>query len=217
MNYLRRLSLCAVLVAMLGAIGASAASAAPPEFVGPMPLGFESKLTASTLETVGGLKVTCTAGVNSGQVTGSKTLTVEMRFTGCMLNGIPCRSSSAANEIETSVLTGTLGYINKAKKQVGLDLASPGAPLMDFTCGEDLQIVVTGSVIGKIKPVDKLIQPPRHFTLKFVQSKGKQKPTKLEAGLVDVLETSVLGGPLEATGLSSTDTLSFAGPLEIKA
>ena len=77
--------------------------------------------------------------------------------------------------------------------------------------------MVTGSVIEKITPVNKLVKPPAGFNLKFTQAKGKQKPPKFELGPVDVLETSINGGPIEESGLMSTDLLTFAAPLEIKA
>lgn len=218
MKYLRRLSCCLMAAAAFGALGASASSAALPEFVGALPLAFNSTLKASTLETVAGPKITCTGGVDAGQVTGVKSLTVRITFTGCILNGISCRSGSAAGVIESPVLAGTLGYIKAATKDVGLDLSQPaGAPILDFTCGEDLGLVVEGSVIGTIKPVNKNVAPPKHFTVKFSEKKGKQKPTKLEGGPVDVLGTSFMGGPLEESGLASTDELHFAGPLLIAA
>jgi hypothetical protein len=217
-RYVRRLSFCLMAAGAFGALGASASSAALPEFVGAMPLAFESTLKATTLETVAGPKITCTGGVDAGQVTGAKSLTVKITFTGCMLNGIACRSGSIAGAIETPVLTGTLGYIKASSKQVGLDLSQPaGAPFLDFTCGEDLTLVVKGSVIGTVKPVNKNVAPPKHFTLMLSEKKGKQKPTKLEGGPVDVLETSFAGGPFEPSGLASTDELHFAGPLLIAA
>jgi len=216
-NHLRRLSLTLIATAALGAVGATAASAALPEFVGPSPLPFKSTLKASTLETVGGLKITCTGGSNTGELTGPKSLTVRITFTGCILNGLPCTSGAAAGAIETSTLNGTLGYIKKATKVVGIDLALPGAPLMAFDCGEDLRIAVFGSVIGRITPVDVNVAPPKHFTLAFAQKAGKQHLTHLEGGPKDVLETSVLGGPFEESGLAATDALSFAAPLLINA
>lgn len=105
-----------------------------------------------------------------------------------------------------------------SKKQVGLDLSQPaGAPFVSFVCGEDLLIDVTGSVIGTIKPVNANVAPPKHFTVKFAQKAGKQKPTKVEGAPVDVLATSVLGGPLVQSGLAGTDALYFVGPLQICA
>ena len=161
MSYLRRLcgwQLPLWAVAAIAVCGASAstAAAALPGFVGPMPQSFGSKLKASTLETVGGLKITCTGGTDSGQLTGPKALTDTIRFTGCILNGLICTNGRVAGEIETFPLNGTLGYINKAKKQVGLDLAQPaGLAFMSFECAEDLRVVVKGSVIGKITPINR--------------------------------------------------------------
>ncbi len=215
MRQLRRLSLYLTVVGAVCAGGASAASAALPEFVGPVPLPFTSTLKATTLETVGTLKITCTGGSDAGEITGPKTLTVRIKFTGCMLNGLRC-GSGAAGEIETPPLIGTLGYIKQATKDVGLDLSQPaGAPFMAFTCNEDLTVVVQGSVIGTIRPLNKNVAPPKHFTLKFTQKKGKQKPTKFEVGPVDVLSTALGGGPFEESGLASNDSLTFAAPLLI--
>ena len=110
----------------------------------------------------------------------------------------------------------TLGYINEPKKEVGVDLSTAtGGPLMEFMCGP-LKTVVDGSVIGKITPVNKLVKPPAHYTLRFAQSAGKQKPTKFESGPTDVLSTS-FGGPFAESGLSSTDSISFAVPTMIAA
>lgn len=86
---------------------------------------------------------------------------------------------------------------------------------MEFVCGP-LKVVVDGSVIGKATPVNKLIKPPGHFTLKFAQSAGKQKPTHFESGPIDVLSTS-FGGPFLESGLASTDTITFLAPMMIAA
>lgn len=103
-------------------------------------------------------------------------------------------------------------------KKVGVDLSQPaGAPFMAFVCGEELRLVVDGSVIGTIKPINTLVTPPSDFTLKFAQKSGKQKPTMLEGGPVDVLETSLGGGPFEESGLASAEKLNFVGPLQIDA
>lgn len=200
-------------------ISVSAASAALPEFLGPFPNAFASKSGKTTLETVTGLKVTCKGDVAKGEVTGPKTDNVMITLTGCVLNGISCNTPGvAAGDIVTSPLISTLGYINKAKKQVGDALENAtGGPFTQFICGTGLTITVTGSVIGKITPVNALIAPPKHFKIAFKQATGKQKPPKLEGGPVDVLGVSVNGGPSEEAGLSSTETLTFAGPTEVKA
>jgi hypothetical protein len=217
---LRRLVLGGICaLALGGSLTATSASAALPEFVGPIPQPFSSALKASTLETASKLVVRCAAGTDSGELTGTKTLTITLHLTGCMVNGISCNSASAApGEIVTSVLSGALGYIHVVKKVVGLDLSSPaGGPFTTFNCSAELRFAVFGSVIGKITPINTLLAPPAHFTLKFAQKESKQKPKKFEGGPVDVLETSLNAGPLEVTGLAVTDEIEFAAPLEIKA
>jgi hypothetical protein len=220
MTYLTRVALCLLSLLAIGALGASAASAALPEFAGgPIPQPFSSTASKTTLETVGGVKLTCTSGTDSGKVTGPKTLEVSINLTGCSIKKIACKSpNGVAGEVQTAVLTGVLGYISKPKKQVGVDLLSPaGAPLTSFFCGAAMRVGVVGSVIGRITPINKLVTPPAKFALHFVQAKGKQNPNKLEGEPVDVLESSINGGPVEESGLSSTDMLSFAAPLEVKA
>jgi hypothetical protein len=113
---------------------------------------------------------------------------------------------------------GTLGYVTRAPKVVGLDLSEPtGGPLAVFFCGEDLRIEVFGSMIGRITPINKAIAPGSHATLKFAQKEGHQAIRMLLGGPPDVPMTSVLGGPLEESGLSSTDLLMFAAPIKIIA
>ncbi len=211
--------LCLVATFLTLIISVSAASAALPEFLGPFPNKFTSRSGKTTLETVTGLKVTCKKDVAQGEVTGPKTDNVTITLIGCVLNGIVCNTPGvAAGDIVTSPLISTLGYINKAKKEVGDSLENPaGAPFAQFICGSGLTVTVTGSVIGRIKPVNRLIPPPKHFKITFKQAAGKQKPIKLEAGPIDVLGVSVNGGPSEEAGLSSTETLTFAAPTEVKA
>ena len=80
----------------------------------------------------------------------------------------------------------TLGYINRVTKEVGVDLSSPtGAPITTFICGNITGSVI-GSVIGLITPTNKVLNPPKHFTLKFTQKKGKQTITNLAGEPIDV-------------------------------
>jgi hypothetical protein len=211
--------LCLVATLLTLIISVSAASAALPEFLGPFPNKFASKSGKTTLETVTGLKVVCKKDAATGEVTGPKTDSVTITFTGCVLNGLVCNTPGVApGDIVTSPLLSILGYINKAKKEVGDSLENPtGAPFTQFICGSGLTVTVTGSVIGRVKPVNTLVPPPKHLKIAFKQTAGKQKPTKLEGSPIDVLGVSVNGGPSEEAGLSSTETLTFAAPTEVKA
>jgi hypothetical protein len=218
MTRMRRLGLCCIAVLALCATVTASASAALPEFL-PSPMPFTAKSGATTLETVSKAKITCISDTATGEVTGPKTGTVTIKLSGCELVtlGLACNTVGAPpGEITTVSLLMTLGYINGPKKEVGLDLSTAtGGPLLEFVCGP-LKVIVEGSAIGKVTPVNKLIKPPGHFTLKFAQSTGKQKPTHFESGPIDVLSTS-FGGPFLESGLASTDTLAFPAPLMIAA
>ncbi|MCW3027665.1 MAG: hypothetical protein JWN81_876 [Solirubrobacterales bacterium] len=208
------------LLAMLAASSAIAASAsaALPEFSAPFSKTFTSTSKTSVLETVGGIAVTCTAATNSGEITGPQTGSVTIVFTGCKLGKVPCNTpGAAAGVIATATLSMKVGYINKAKKEVGIDLVeAAGAPFLSYGCGPVLRGVVIGSVIGRITPINKLVTPPEKFILKFAQTIGVQKTIKLEGAPIDVLETS-FGGPFEQTGLASTDLILFGEPVKLIA
>ena len=131
---------------------------------------------------------------------------------------VPCNTPGVVpGTIVTSVLAMTVGYINKAKKEVGIDLSEPaGAPILNFICGTTIKATVVGSVIGMITPVNKPVIPAKTFTLKFVQAAGVQAIANLEGSPIDVLETS-FGGPFEGTGLKSTDKILFGEPVVLAA
>jgi hypothetical protein len=107
-----------------------------------------------------------------------------------------------------------LGYINKAKKEVGIDLFNPNL-LVRFECG-GIPVSVKGSVIGKIGPINKVVVPPKGYTLQFAQAAGKQKVQNLEGEPKDTPEMS-FGGPFEESGFGSTDSITFKEPTQIKA
>lgn len=209
---------CAALVALSATMTASA-WAVPPEFTGPFPTPFKSKSGVTVLETVKKATIRCTADTGSGEVTGPKAGTMTITFTGCefVTLGVPCNTVGVPpGTIVTTQLLMTLGYINGPKKEVGVDLSTAtGGPLVGFTCA-GLSVSVTGSVIGKITPVNKVVAPPGHFALRFVQAGGKQKPTKFEAEPTDVLFTS-FGGPSQESGLTSPEEVSFPVPMMIVA
>jgi len=215
MKRIRILGLCLVAVFIASAVLAAASSATLPTFNGPFPKPFTSKSKEVRIETVGKTTVTCKASTDAGKVTGPKAAVIKLRFTGCEARSAPC-SNAGPGEVLTSTMSGTLGYISRAARQVGFDFVFPGAAIASFTCG-NLRVSIVGSIIGRILPVDKKVNPPTPFTLAFVQAAGKQKFTKLEGGAVDVLKSSVNGGALEESGLSCIDSVTFAAPTRINA
>jgi hypothetical protein len=233
MKHLRSVAVYSVAAVVTSAVLAASASAALPEFSGPFPKPFKSKSgTVIAEEEGGGGKLECAASEGTGEIVGATKGKVGLRLTGCLGEAFeekfPCTTlGSAEGEVVTSPLVATLGYINKTKEQVGLALEGPSgaaAPLVaQFECHVNylkrtLHFSWTGSVIGKLTPVNKKVKPANHFTLGFTQAKGKQKPSKLEGGLEDVLTghiEEITGEP--EIGLAAKDEIKFSETVEVKA
>jgi hypothetical protein len=219
MRGLRSVAVCGVVAVAMSVVVAASASAALPEFSGPFPKPFKSNGGKVLIETAG-VKLTCTATTDTGEILGAKTGKVMIRLMGCSGLGFTCTSPGAAEgEMVTSELTTTLGYINQSKREVGIALATSSAsiPFDEFEC-DQLKFVVEGSVIGKITPINKPVKSKSHFTFKFSQSKGVQKPTKLEGEPKDILEGHINGESYKlAAGLKTKDDITLSETGEIKA
>jgi hypothetical protein len=170
--------------------------------------------------------VTCGSGQAKGEADTLELEGVELRFFNCNepRNG-PCHTagSQAGNELYTAFLDGELGYINKAKKEVGVNLRNIHGPFITFTCEtkgkSDLTFVVRGSVIGVLTPVGP--PPVTKLTLTFTQAGGAQTPTKLEGNRAEQLTTTtdIRGVPQEIainTGLAMTETLTMEQAIEVR-
>ena len=70
------------------------------------------------------LKVECTSENATGEQSGTKrSENVNVAFHECAALGvIPCQSGAVEGEVQTHPLKGALGYISKAKKEVGVSL-----------------------------------------------------------------------------------------------
>ena len=118
-------------------------------------------------------------------------------------------------KFKTEPLTAELGYVNKAKGEVGLkEGASKGELLTRFKCGVNT-IEVRGSVIGSIAPINKLITPEEHFTLEWALLEGKQAITKFEGGSAVHLEAQINEGGFQAITYTEDGTATPSSSLEI--
>ena len=176
--------------------------------------GFSGVLKAVKLETVGGQLVTCTAGSDSGEYTGTKTEALSLALTGCSSASGACTSSgAAAGEIQSAALQGSLEFIKEnegtVKPIVGFQIApKAGTQLAAFACGASAESV-TGSLIAPVTAVNKMASSLK-LTPKAVA--GKQLPEAFEVGPSATLS---LGG--EQAGLSTTATQLGGEAIEIKA
>lgn len=218
MRRTRVIGLALAATLSVAAVTAGSALAALPEFSGPFSKPFTSSSKSALFETVGGKKLKCTSVANSGEITSPNTGTITITFSGCKLGKLQCNTPGAApGTIVTSLLQVAIHYINQAKKIVGADLFEPGgSPIMSYACGPAIRGIVIGSVIGRLTPINKLVIPSAVFKLVFQQTLGNQKYPNLEGGPIDILETSY-GGPFEATGLASVDSILFAEPVTLFA
>jgi hypothetical protein len=218
MRRIRIAGLCVVAVIGTSATMVVPASAALPEFTAPFPKTFTSTSKGSLLETTGGKKTKCSADSSFGEITGPQNGVMTMIFTNCKLNKVPCNTPGLVpGSIATNLLSMKIYYINKAKKEVGIDLVeAAGAPFLEYGCGSAVFARVQGSVIGKVKPKNKLVTPSETFKLVFKQSLGIQEISNLEGGPIDILET-YFGGPFETTGLRSTEHILFGEPVTLIA
>jgi hypothetical protein len=157
---MRKITLLGLAITAITAITTSIATAALPEFSlssGTFPVKFtgfiqgKSKIgiTGRPLETV-----ECEKASATGEITGAKTTTTNIHWEGCSIFGIVEAHTlgDPANNLLVTV-TGTLCYINKSTKDVGIIL-TPTAPV-HLESGSTLAIL-TGSMIGLITPVNRL-------------------------------------------------------------
>ena len=209
--------LCALVS---GAIAASSAFALP-EFAGPFPKPFTSVMKGNSIgETSGGVPMKCKGGSINGEITGPGGGTATLRSSGCTGLAKSTCATVGATEVVSSPLTATLGYVNKAKKEVGLDLAAVSGPFTDFLCANATGVLtaeVTGSLIGKFTRVNKLVTPPGTFKLVFKETSGVQLIQSFEGAPKDTLLASLDGLPPEGAGFAGSATVTFSVPAEVKA
>jgi hypothetical protein len=158
------------------------------------------------LETVGKAKVACGFSELTGEWTGAKTASVNLRFQGCLNTGTGKSCQSQPNQpaqITTSTvfegeeipapIEGELGFIKKPPMpQVGLDLKPKegSSNLLSFSCGGSLggetpeSWTLEGSVIGRIRPVAVM---GTAIKMNYKAVGGKQVPEKFEEGVKDTL------------------------------
>jgi Regulator of chromosome condensation (RCC1) repeat len=183
----------------------------------------------SVLTTVGQPTITCIAAKVTGEWRGPRTATVQIEFQACTNSkGQQCQSNpQSKSEIKTLPLEAELGFIKNEVREgklllsVGLDLKPqpPGSDLVSYECGSVTESAhLEGSVIGQIKPIDKMTT---ESNLIYSAIRGAQQYEKFEGGPPDTLTTRFQSG-LESTYAPSTlkiagEAGSNAAPLEIKA
>lgn len=180
--------------------------------------------TLIQLTTVSGEGIGCTKQFATGEATGPKTLkATNVRFTGCAETGQKCTSTNPVagepGEIKVKELTGLIG-IEKfgethAKDKVA-NLFKPvsGEIFTEFECG-GLPVTVKGEVLNPLT-ANSMKQVA---TVKFIASKGKQKPEKFATDPVGtkrvLFSTKLIGGGVTQAGQSLTTIQTGEEKMEI--
>jgi hypothetical protein len=170
------------------------------------------------IETVGGTPLICHDAAGTGEYTGQKTVgAVVLTLSGCETGSVKCNSAGqTTGTAVTSPLEGALGIVKRgeapALDKIGLALFHPGEGglILHVDCA-GLPISVRGSVIGAVSTKSMKVMS----TLKFKQTKGRQKPEQFEGESPDVLEWSANGGPFEQAGLGFEATQTNEEPIEV--
>ncbi len=188
--------------------------------------------------------VECEQENSSGKQSGQKSITnIQVRFEGCKLFGsLPC-SNAAPGEILVQELKGTLGYINKGAKEVGvlLEPVKKHGVFASFNCSGITVVTVgvgnskegafytpesKGGYDGIVSP----ITPVNTMTSKFTQvytinhETDENVPSKFEGKHISLLEdySNPTSSPSQGTmwspaGEEITNLNTAAEPGEIKA
>jgi hypothetical protein len=251
MKSIKIMGLCLVAAFLVSAVAVATASATGPVFLfSGGAKGFSSKSGAGTLvqkasstSEANGAEVRCTSDTDNGEIEGAtdtdKVTNVLVVFSGCTatvaLKEYTCTTSGqAAGVIKTNQLEGQLGYINEGEKTVGLVLKPkpPATLFAEFECTkgtEKIAIKVRGEIIGKITPVNKLVEPGGHFTLTYAVNETKkwiQEPNALKVlgetkpGLLLESSVSITGtekGEFLFSGIKTTDEIFLLQSTEIMA
>ncbi len=215
---IKMLGLALVAVFAMGAVIASAASAALPEQL-PSTGTFTGTSGASTFETKSGEKVKCSSDAIAGEITGPKTSKSKITFKGCEAFGFKCNSSGAGSGEIVLNVTGELVYIMKATKEVGLLNTLTGE--LTIKCSAFQTLKVKGSTLCPITPVNT---KTTKYKVVCKATKGVQEPINYEPGseLIKAPITETKGEglktfPFEQSGLTGTDELTFSTEGEIMA
>jgi hypothetical protein len=167
-------------------------------------------------------QVECESEANHGEIgPKSEIKDVQVTFKGCKLSGVvPCGNTSIEGEVQTNGLKGSLGYLNKANKEVGvlLEPIAKHGEFAKFNCSSEIGTVVgvgnskegaayspekTGGndgIISPIVPVDKMtVGLTQTYTL---NEQLENQPTHFEGGHIEVLESYIYNAiEPEKTGL----------------
>jgi hypothetical protein len=169
-----------------------------------------------SFRTTAGLSYTCTASKGEGEITGAKSATAKLTFTGCGTGTVKCQSEGAqSGEINTGTLPVELVYVSKEHHEAGLVFTFTTT----WACNGTAQ-GIRNSIIAVLSPVN--VSTTSH-TVTFAETNtaGIQNPTQYEndeGKLVSAwAEMQIVSSAWLQGSLIDQLTLTTPGPIEVKA
>lgn len=165
MRQLKIIGVAVIAILALTAITAATASAALPEFLDGTVKGLKFTVKSGAGELISGFAIGCTSDKGSGEVTGAKTVSVTVTFEGCTVFFQAANSLGAAAKTIVVPATGELCFIKSGSPlEVGLKLKPTAGVHIEVPSVGELD-VVTGTVVGKVEPIN-VLQTTGKVTLK---------------------------------------------------
>jgi hypothetical protein len=216
---MRRLTIigAAILAALaLSVVAASAASAANPEFLKFAKPKFTATSPKGKLQIKGGGAIACAKDevkTGNGEITGAKTVKLNVDFLECEALGLPANSLGDAAKTILFKGTGTLCYVSAAKKEVALKIILTEEVHIEVPEAGTL-LLVKGTVYGAVTPVNEANTAGK---ISFAQAAGKQTLNKCEGEAEGNLSTSENGKAAVQSGLESVESITFEEKVEVMA
>jgi len=209
---MKRVAILGLALVAIFALSAASASASKIVPTGHAPFTASSGLSKlSSTEVLP--EIECKSSEATGQLTSATHGEVTVTFKECATEAKKCGNVSPGT-IKTKLLETTVGWINKAKGEAGVDFigkvggeTTKGAEA-EFEC-EGLAVAVKGSVIGRSTPTNTMATTGK---VTLVGAGGKQEVEKFEGGLKDTLITESSLAPLVelSSAQNQTATETFA-------
>jgi len=175
-----RTALLALVAALALAAVASASALAveKPEFSGPTGVSVVGSGGTALFTNTGGTKAAFRSSKVEGKIASKTTLgSVALTFKESGGAEGVCTNAESNQTLKVTGLNARLGWINKAKNEVGLMFVPPTQPLTVCTWEQE-KWDLAGEVIAKITPVGT---PTSSFTLTFTDNEtSKQLPQYFE-------------------------------------
>ena len=210
-----------IAVLALGALSAAPAFAGLPEF-GKLNSG-NRKLTLTSSSGTAfenyNFIFRCDSSSGTGELTGAKTGTIILKFTGCVLNRASCSSpGDSPGEITTASLPAELVYTSKEKHEAALVVNYKQTDFAAWRCEAASEGGIHGSIIAPITAVNT---KTTSHALDFVAKEYTQQPTSYEneegTKVAAAPTMSILGEPFLEGSLADAFTATTKEGLEIKA